>query len=98
VFNLRRYDHLATLRNELFGVLLFDYHDFRVLSFFFKLIMTQRPGYLFADFIGARSVGTSNFIYPSVSLGVSMLVRGICLWNQLLLAIKNVHSVAVDLI
>jgi hypothetical protein len=47
----------------------------------FKLILTQRPGYLFADLIGARSVRTSNFIFPSVTPGASVLVRGICLWN-----------------
>jgi hypothetical protein len=35
VFNLRRYDHLSTRRNDLLGVPLFDYYDFRVLSFFF---------------------------------------------------------------
>jgi hypothetical protein len=94
VFNLRRYDHLSTHRNELLGVPLFDYYDFRVLSFFFKLILSQRPGYLFADLIGARSVRTSNFIFPSVSPGSSVLVRGIRLWNQLPLAIKNIRSVA----
>jgi hypothetical protein len=64
VFNLCRYDHLFILKDELLGVPLFDYYDFRVLSFLFKLIMTQRPGYLFADLIGAHSVRTSNFIFP----------------------------------
>jgi hypothetical protein len=62
-----------------------------VFPFFFKLILTQRPGYLFAELIGARSVGTSNFIFPSVSPGASVLVKGIRLWNQLPLAIKNVR-------
>jgi hypothetical protein len=76
------------------GCLFFNYYDFRVLSFFFKLILTQRPGYLFADLIGARSVRTSNFIFPSVSPGSSVLVRAIRLWNQLPLAIKNIRSVA----
>jgi hypothetical protein len=94
VFNLRRYGHLSTRRNELLGVPLFDYFDFRVLSFFFKLILTQRPGCLFADLIGVRSVGTSSFIFLSVSPGASVFARGICLWNQLPLAIKNVRSVA----
>jgi hypothetical protein len=36
VFNLRRYDHLSTRRNELLGVPLFDYYDFRVLPIFFN--------------------------------------------------------------
>jgi hypothetical protein len=66
VFDLSRYDHLSPRRNELLSVLLFDYYDFRVLSFFFMLILTRRPGYLFADLIGVRPVTTSNFIFPSV--------------------------------
>jgi hypothetical protein len=70
-------DRLSTHKKELLGVPLLDYYDFRVLSFFFKLIPTQRPGYFFAELIGARSVRTSNFIFPSVSPGASMLVRGI---------------------
>jgi hypothetical protein len=94
VVNLCRYDHLSTRRNELFGVPPFDYY-FRVLSFFFKLILTQRPSYLFDDLISALSVITSNFIFPSRSVnpGASVLVREICLWNQLPLAIKNIRSV-----
>jgi hypothetical protein len=48
---------------------LFDFYDFRVLSFFFKLILTQRPGYLFTDLIDARSVRTSTFIFPSICPG-----------------------------
>jgi hypothetical protein len=53
--------------SELLGVPVFDYHDFCVLSFFFNLILTQRSGYLFVDLIGACSVRTSNFIFPSAS-------------------------------
>jgi hypothetical protein len=64
VFNLCRYDHLFIRRDELLGVPLFDYYDFRVLTFLFKLILLQRSGYLFADLISARSVRTSNFIFP----------------------------------
>jgi hypothetical protein len=52
---------------------LFNYYSFRVLSFFFKLILTQRLGYLFPDLIGARSDRTSNFIFPSVSPEASVL-------------------------
>jgi hypothetical protein len=96
VFILCRYDHLSTRRNELFGVPLFDYYDFRILSFFFKFILTQQPGDFFAELIGARSVRASKFMFPSVSPGASVLVRGIGirLWNQFSLAIKNFHSVA----
>jgi hypothetical protein len=64
-------------RNEYLGVPLFDSNDFRVISFFFNLILTRRPGYLYADLIGARFVRTSNFIFPSVSPGASVLVRAI---------------------
>jgi hypothetical protein len=71
---------------------LFDYYDFSCFFVFFKLILTQRPCYLFGDLIGARSFRTSNFIFPSVSPGASVLVWGIRLWNQLPLAIKNIRS------
>jgi hypothetical protein len=69
-------------------VTLFDYYDFHVLSFFFKLILTRRPDYIFADLISACAVRTSNFIFPSVSPGASVLAREIRLWNQLPLAIS----------
>jgi hypothetical protein len=83
VFNLRGYDHLFTRRNELLSVPLCDYYDFRVLSFFFKLILTKRPGYLLL--VISFSISQS---------GASVLVGGIRLWNQLPLATKNVRSVA----
>jgi hypothetical protein len=51
VFNLRRYDHLFTHRVEILGVPIFDYNDFHVVPFFFKLILMQRSGYLFADLL-----------------------------------------------
>jgi hypothetical protein len=88
VFNLRCYDHLSTRRNELLDVPHFDFYDFRVLSFFFNLILTQRPGYLFADLISARTVRTSNFIFPSVSPGAWVLVREIRLRNQLRMSVR----------
>jgi hypothetical protein len=72
---------------ELLGVPLFDCYDFRVLSFFFKLILTQRPGYLFADIFGLLSLFFISLF------GSFVLVRGIHLWNQLPFAIKNVRSV-----
>jgi hypothetical protein len=56
-------------------------------------ILTQPPGYLFADFLGARAIRTSNFIFPSVCLGALVLVREIRL-NPLPLANKNFRSVA----
>jgi hypothetical protein len=68
--------------------LFFNFYDFRVLSFFFKLILTQRPGYLFADLIGGRFVRTFNLLSEAL-----VLDRGIRLWHQLPLAIKNVRSV-----
>jgi hypothetical protein len=92
VFNLRSYDHFSTRRNEILGVHLFDYYDFRVISFFLTLILTQGLGNLFADLIGTRSFRTFNFISPSVCQGASVLARGIHLWSQLPLNNKNVRS------
>jgi hypothetical protein len=65
-----------------------------VSSFFFKLILTRRPNYLFVDVHGAGSVRTSNFIFPLVCPSAWVLVRGIRLWNHLPLPIKDSRSVA----
>jgi hypothetical protein len=64
VFNLRRFDHLSTRahRDELLGMPLCTFYESRVLSIFFKLILTRRLTFLFVDVRNARSVRTSNFI------------------------------------
>jgi hypothetical protein len=58
------------------------------------LILTRRPTDLFGEIHGVRSVRISNFIFPSVCPGALVLVRGIRLWNQLLLSINDSRSVA----
>jgi chemotaxis signal transduction protein len=89
VFNLRRFDHLSTHRDELLGMPLFTFYESRVLFIFFKLILTRRPTLIFVDVRNARSVRTSNYIFPSICPGALVVVRGIRLWNQLTLPIKD---------
>jgi small basic protein len=45
VFGIRRFDHLSVHRDVLLGMPLFVYFDVRVLSFFFRLIRSERPHY-----------------------------------------------------
>jgi hypothetical protein len=68
---------------------------FRVFSFFFRLIRSERPRYLYSDSCRARSSRTVNFIFPNVGPRGSGLVRGIRLWNGLPLVIKESRSVAI---
>jgi hypothetical protein len=100
-----RYVFNLCCRNELLDVLLFDYYDLRVLSLFVKLILTQRPGYLFADFLGVRSVRTSNrtssmtecpcnsetFISPSSVISVSSF----CISVNLPLSEADLHFLLI---
>jgi hypothetical protein len=87
--SLTTYSH-TRMNSSLLGVLFLIIMIFMFFRFIFKLILTQRPpDYLFADLIGARSVRTSNFIFPLVCPGTSVLFRGIRLWNQLPLTIKR---------
>jgi hypothetical protein len=95
VFGIRRFDHLSVHRDVLLGMPLFVYFDFRVLSFFFRLIRSGTPGYLYSDLRRARSSRTANFIFPDLCPRGSVLVRGIRLWNELPLVIKESRSVAI---
>jgi hypothetical protein len=74
VFNIRRYEHFFTCRDELLACV-----SFWVLlcscSFVLFQVDSDAGCYLFADLLGARSVRTSNFIFPSVCQGSTVLVR-----------------------
>ena len=94
VFGLRRFDHLSVNRNALLGIPLALFFDYRVHLFFFRLIRSGCPGYLFSDVVGARSTRTANFIFPGTYHVDSVLARGIRLWNDLPLIIKESRSVA----
>jgi hypothetical protein len=65
VFGIRRFDHLSVHRDVLLGMLLFVYFDFRVMSFFFRLIRSEGTRYLYSD------------LCPNVCPRGLVLVRGI---------------------
>jgi Reverse transcriptase (RNA-dependent DNA polymerase) len=93
VFGLRRFDHLSVNRNAVLGIPLGLYFDYRVLLFFFRLIRSGCPNYLFSSLVRARSSRTLNFVFPGVYHGGSVLARGIRLWNGLSFDIKESRSV-----
>jgi hypothetical protein len=69
------------------------YFEYRVVSFFFRLVKSQRPVYLFSSLrcLGSR---TGNFDFPERYHVGSILARGVCFYNRLPRAIKDSCSVA----
>lgn len=93
VFGTRLRDRLLTTRKFLLKISFRLYFDYRVVSFFFRLILSKCPVYLFANLrrLGAR---TGNYDFPEPYHVGSVLARGIRLYNQLLPVYKNSCSVA----
>lgn len=95
VFGLRYYDRLRGNRNVVLGMPFRKFFDYRLSLFFFRLVKSQSPGYLFADLNLLSSARTGNFDFPSGYHAGSVLARGIRLYNNFPLNIKNSRSVAV---
>jgi hypothetical protein len=93
VFGLRRLDRLSSTRNFLLKMSFNLYFEYRVVSFFFRLVKSERPVYLFASLrrLGSR---TGNFDFPEPYHVGSVLARGDRLYNRLPRTIKNSCSVA----
>jgi Reverse transcriptase (RNA-dependent DNA polymerase) len=93
VFGIRRHDRLSTKRKFLLKISFRLYFDYRVVSFFFRVILSKCPVYLFSDLrrLGAR---TGNYDFPVPYHVGSVLARAIRLYNHLSPDIKNSCSVA----
>lgn len=93
VFGIRRRERLSTARTFLLEIPFRLFFDYRVVSFFFRLILSKCPVYLFSNLrrLGER---TGNYDFPEPYHDGSVLARGIRLYNQLKPDIKNSCSVA----
>jgi hypothetical protein len=93
VFGLRRFDCLSTTRNFLLKMLFNLFFEYRVVSFSFRLVKSERPVYLFSSLrrLGSRT-GNFDFLEP-YHVG-SVLARGVRFYNRLPRAIKDSCSVA----
>jgi hypothetical protein len=89
----RSFDHLSVNRNALLGIPLFEFFDFRVLSFFYRLVKFEWPGYFFSIWLGLALLVRPIFLLPGVCSAWSVLARGIRLCNRLLFGIKDSRPV-----
>jgi len=93
VFNLRRFDHISSHRDTLLGMPFKCFLRLRLHVFFFKLIKSGCPSYLFSDLVRG-SPRTLNYIMPVGGFRRAVLVSGMRLWNALPFHIKESQSVA----
>ena len=93
VYNLRRYDHISSYRDVLLKLPFKSFLQLRLHLFFFKLIKSGSPSYLFSELVRGSS-RTMNYIMPAGGFRKSVLVSGIRVWNALPIDIKEARSEA----
>jgi len=79
VFNLRRFDHVSKLTNNILDLNLTSWIDLRTLIFFYKIVTSGEPKYILNKLTPATSVRTKNYICPR-------------LWNNLPHQHKTIRS------
>jgi Reverse transcriptase (RNA-dependent DNA polymerase) len=93
VFNIRRFDHISGYRDSLLGLPFKSFLLLRLNTFFFKLIKSGCPSYLFSDLIRG-SARTLNYVMPGGGHRKAVLASGVRSWNLLPSSIKESRSVS----
>lgn len=91
-FRLRRIDGLSRYRRSILICTLPEYFDFRVLLAIYKIITGRSPTYLRDRCIFLRSTRTRHLLVRhshTLLMSESFFCRGIVLWNQLPISIRN---------
>lgn len=95
IYNLSRYARVSHLQHNLLGCSFNNFFKLRSCLTLFKIINTSTPRYLSEKLQISRSTRTRNFIIPmhrTSHYNESFFVRGVAIWNQLPVVIKNIHS------
>jgi len=64
VFNLRRFDHVSQLTYNRLDLNLTSWIDLRTLIYFYKIVTSGEPKYIFKKLTPATSVRTKIYICP----------------------------------
>lgn len=86
VYGLKRFDHISSFSNKIYGVSFDNMLKIRVLLFIQKLIYTKTPMYLFDKLRFARSLRGRKLILPrhhTLTSEWQFYLNAIRLWNQL---------------
>lgn len=86
VYGLRRFDHVSSVSNNLYGVTFENLLNIRILVFLHKIINTQTPKYIFEKIRFCQSPRNRNIVIPRHQCLVSewqFYVHAARLWNNL---------------
>lgn len=92
VYNLSRFSSVSHLHKHFLGCSFHDFIRLRALLALFKIIKFNSPSYLHLKLQPFRSSRVMNLIIPrhnTSHYGDTLFVRGITIWNQLPVQIKN---------
>jgi len=97
IYDLRLYDHLSQFRNNIFGMPLQNYFNYRVTLFIFRsLHSSDTPNYIKDKFKFSLSNRTNSLIlttHKTTIMSDALTIRGAILWNRLPLDIRKSSSV-----
>lgn len=97
IFGLRRYDRVSSFSSRLLGMSLDKFLQFRTLSLFSDILLTQQPSYLYERVQTAASNRSGQLINPRYSSLVSerqFFVNSTRLWNTLPRQIRRIDNAA----
>lgn len=86
VYNLRRFDHISAHAVLFLGVSFSTFVKQRVVSFLYKCICLNLPGFQRDRLVFSRSTRNTQIIFPHFSTSLyerSFIVRSARIWNQL---------------
>lgn len=94
VYNLKLHDHVSSHVNDFLGCNFKNFVRIRLLSFFYKVILTDCPRYVRRHFIFLQTDRNPQILHPIRSHVIyerSFLVRVAKYWNALPRSLREVH-------
>ena len=96
VFAKRRSDHISSYADQIFGMPLKNYIQFKTLLFLHKILRTKEPSYLFDKILFAQSTRVNNIVPRRFFIQNSerqFFIFTVRLWNNLTNDLKRISSV-----
>ena len=98
VYNLKYDEPVSHLQVNLLGCPFKSYYDFRSNIFFFRLIKSQSPAYLFENLYLSNRPQEHRYLTPrnrTALFNRSFFVHGVSVWNSLPRVLKEARTLAV---
>lgn len=98
IFNLKKFETIGNKLSSIVGCSLFQYYNFRLATFIYKIISLRQPHYLYRELQFAISDRTNNLIMPAFHSAVihnSFSIKSVRVWNSLPNYIKSSRSLLI---